>query len=435
MITVLMALFIVLFAISQVDQEKYIALRDSLAAGFMDTTTSPSVLDGTSNWPRRRDRAQGQHGQPDGSAGMVSASSLKLGLQAADPVDGPADADAAGVGRPGGPRGRCSRTRAPAGPAGAHHAGARGERSGWRGAHMRIDERGLVLGLVADSVFFAPARAGLRGTLNRCVLDVAAPLLVGISENISVEGHANVIPVSGRCTPTNLGERRRRATQVLRHLVEVDGMPNSRIMAVGFDDTRPLVAGDSRAMAANRRVDLVVLSNAPDQVRALLPSLTQEADVPIEQQVISGRRSAPRSARTPRPRPRRRPSRAEEAAHAVEETLVIGAVVVVLAAAAGAVVPVLPGRRHRRGARARGGQRPLGQEAHQPQPGRRALPAPRTRAAETTADAHETPDPSRALDLAIGVLGPVGHRDLRPRQPCRAEGGPFARTVEAYEAR
>ena len=40
MITVLMALFIVLFAISQVDQEKYIALRDSLSAGFLDTVSN-----------------------------------------------------------------------------------------------------------------------------------------------------------------------------------------------------------------------------------------------------------------------------------------------------------------------------------------------------------------------------------------------------------
>ena len=47
MITVLMALFIVLFAISQVDQEKYIALRDSLSAGFQDTATSHSILDGS----------------------------------------------------------------------------------------------------------------------------------------------------------------------------------------------------------------------------------------------------------------------------------------------------------------------------------------------------------------------------------------------------
>ena len=47
MITVLMALFIVLFAISQVDQEKYEALRQSLAQGFQDRTGSDSILDGS----------------------------------------------------------------------------------------------------------------------------------------------------------------------------------------------------------------------------------------------------------------------------------------------------------------------------------------------------------------------------------------------------
>jgi chemotaxis protein MotB len=141
---------------------------------------------------------------------------------------------------------------------------------------FRIDERGLVLGLVADDVFFAPARAELTDTARR-VLDVASPALVGLGENISVEGHANVIPVSGRY-PTNWELSADRATQVLRHLVEVDGMPGNRIMSVGFGDTRPLVPGnDEASLAANRRVDLVVLSAAPEQVRALVPSLTAGA--------------------------------------------------------------------------------------------------------------------------------------------------------------
>lgn len=270
MITVLMALFIVLFAISQVDQEKYIALRDSLAAGFMDTTTSPSVLDGTSG---NLDGATVHKDTTpaDGSAGMVSADS-GLGLQAADPM----------VPQTQTPQDSVDPAVLAAAQAEAAHLqdlearimqalAANGLDSAVR---MRIDERGLVLGLVADDVFFAPARAELTDTANR-VLDVAAPLLVGIGENISVEGHANVIPVSGRYA-TNWELSSDRATQVLRHLVEVDGMPGNRIMAVGFGDTRPLVAGDSpEALAANRRVDLVVLSNAPDQVRALLPSLTQ----------------------------------------------------------------------------------------------------------------------------------------------------------------
>ena len=58
---------------------------------------------------------------------------------------------------------------------------------------FRIDERGLVLGLVADDVFFAAASAEMTDTARR-VLDVAGPSLVGIGEHISVEGHANVHP-------------------------------------------------------------------------------------------------------------------------------------------------------------------------------------------------------------------------------------------------
>ncbi len=272
MITVLMALFIVLFAISQVDQEKYIALRDSLAAGFMDTTTSPSVLDGTSG---NLDGATVHKDTTpaDGSAGMVSADN-GLGLQAADPMN-PQVKD---------PEQQLDPAVLAAAQAEAQHLQEIKERiaqalvaNGLDGTvRFRIDERGLVLGLVADDVFFAPARAELTDTA-RLVLDVASPALVGLGENISVEGHANVIPVSGRY-PTNWELSADRATQVLRHLVEVDGMPGHRIMSVGFGDTRPLVDGsDEASLAANRRVDLVVLSTAPEQVRALVPSLTAGA--------------------------------------------------------------------------------------------------------------------------------------------------------------
>src|SRR6187455_1060021 len=70
MITVLMALFIVLFAISQVDQEKYIALRDSLSAGFQDTATANSILDGTSG-ALDGVTAQTSTSVSEGTAGMV----------------------------------------------------------------------------------------------------------------------------------------------------------------------------------------------------------------------------------------------------------------------------------------------------------------------------------------------------------------------------
>lgn len=267
MITVLMALFIVLFAISQVDQDKYVALRDSLSAGFQDTTTSPSVLDGsagtmdgTSIVPETSPAA--------GTAGMVSADN-GLGMQGAEPVPQPtttASVDPAVLAAAEKEAAHLQELQATI----AANLAANGLDGTVR---FRIDERGLVLGLVADDVFFAAASAEMTETARR-VLDVAAPSLVGLGEQISVEGHANVIPVSGRYA-TNWELSTDRATQVLRHLVERDGMPGGRIMAIGFGDTRPLVAdGSAEALVQNRRVDLVILSAAPEQVRALIPALT-----------------------------------------------------------------------------------------------------------------------------------------------------------------
>jgi chemotaxis protein MotB len=267
MVTVLMCLFIVLFAISQVDTTKYIALRDSLSTGFHDNSSS-SVLDGSSG------TLDGQSIVPAtavaaGTAGMVNADA-GLGIQGAQPAPAPAPSD---------PNAVDPAVLAAAKAEAAHLEGLRDQlaallsANGLDGAvRFSITERGLVMGLVADDVFFSPASAKLTATAER-VLDVAGPTLDSIGEQISIEGHANTIPVSGRYA-TNWELSADRATQVLRRLVEVDGLPPTRIMSVGFGDSRPLAAGDSAdAMVANRRVDLVVLSGAPEQVRNLLTAV------------------------------------------------------------------------------------------------------------------------------------------------------------------
>ncbi|WP_019136077.1 flagellar motor protein MotB [Cellulomonas massiliensis] len=267
MITVLMALFIVLFAISQVDQDKYIQLRESLAAGFKDMTGNESVLDGGAG------TLDGQSAVPedapvDGTAGLVDADA-ELGHQAASPSPAAtSDIDPDTL----------EAAKAEAAHLKEIKAGLlkrlREERLD-SSVRFRIDERGLVMALVADDVFFAPASAQLTPTAGK-VLDAAGPTLRRLKEQISIEGHANVLPVSGRYA-TNWELSADRATQVLRHLVEKDRIAGSRIMAIGFGDERPLVAGRSKqAMETNRRVDLVILSGAPEAVRDLLPALTKE---------------------------------------------------------------------------------------------------------------------------------------------------------------
>jgi chemotaxis protein MotB len=88
-----------------------------------------------------------------------------------------------------------------------------------------------------------------------------------------VEGHAD-FRQPGAPYPTNWELSAGRATSVLRHLVEVDTFPQERIAAVSFGSARPLptaTGSTDQDLAANRRVDVVVLSNQPDKVRALIP--------------------------------------------------------------------------------------------------------------------------------------------------------------------
>jgi chemotaxis protein MotB len=147
--------------------------------------------------------------------------------------------------------------------------------AGYAGAaQYQIDERGLVVHVVSDPVLFAPESATLlsRGAT---VLDAMAPTLAGLPNQIRVEGHANSLPVTkGGPWPSNWELSAVRATTVLRHLSESDGVPEDRMSAAGYGSTRPLVPDtDKNYVTVNRRVDVVMLSTASAEANALLPSL------------------------------------------------------------------------------------------------------------------------------------------------------------------
>jgi chemotaxis protein MotB len=124
------------------------------------------------------------------------------------------------------------------------------------------------------------------------VMDAIAPVLRDSSHDVSVEGHADQRSSTAPFA-TNWELSSARATQVLRDLVERGGLPVEHAQAVGFGSSRPLVQGSTDAdLAANRRVDIVVLSNQSDDVSALLPKLEQAAEA-AGRAVTAGRNPEP----------------------------------------------------------------------------------------------------------------------------------------------
>ena len=254
MMTVLMALFLVLYAMSSVDTVKYDALRTSLAAGFgneaLPSDGGAGILDGATGDP-----------VPVGEEPPSALATVTTAVAGSTGAGGAADAAAAQaeVDRLVEVRDRIQA---------ALDAIGRGD-----AAQMRITERGLEVVIVSDDVFFANASADLQ-TGGVEVLAAVAPVLATLTEDLAVEGHTNHLRLTGGPFTSNWALSSMRATSVLTELVDHHGIAPGRLSAVGYADTRPLVpVEDPRAIATNRRVDIVVLSSATPAVKAQLPDL------------------------------------------------------------------------------------------------------------------------------------------------------------------
>ncbi|HEY0837945.1 MAG TPA: OmpA family protein [Azospirillum sp.] len=120
--------------------------------------------------------------------------------------------------------------------------------------NVRQNRVGIVLG---DAILFAAGQAELsRG--GRAVLARLVPVLAAAPGDIVVEGHTDSTPIASGRFPSNWELSAARAAAVVRALSEL-GLPETRLSATGYADTRPLTSGsDTAARARNRRVAITI---------------------------------------------------------------------------------------------------------------------------------------------------------------------------------
>ncbi|WP_448070913.1 flagellar motor protein MotB [Georgenia yuyongxinii] len=254
MVTVMMSLFIVLFAISQVDQQKFFALRDSFAATFgRPPGATVQVLDG---------------GQGVLAADSVVPDPPDVTNYSGGPVQGAEDA---------GNLLAAQKEVADLQELQRLIQEALEERQAAADVSFAITERGLIIGLVSADVFFAAESAVLTDHALQ-VIDALSPVLAPRPYELSVEGHANNLPT--RRYPTNWELSADRASQVLRRMIDPGQIEPGRMRAVGYGDANPLTAEGLDPLEVNRRVDIVVLSDAPEAVRVLMPQVAAEMEGP-----------------------------------------------------------------------------------------------------------------------------------------------------------
>ncbi|MCI6584710.1 MAG: OmpA family protein [Mobiluncus sp.] len=252
MITVLMCLFLVLYAISQVDQGKLAKLRQSLAAGFNSTIQVVNPIQTT-----------GGLGILTGSTSAVSIGSL-LGNQTDQAATQP------------------ERLEAMKEASHLNEIKKKVEKQlqtvGQQGAlQMRITENGLVLGMVANDTYFQTGDASVQPAA-QAVISALAPVIQGVQEDVAIEGYADPQPIATAKFPSNYHLASARAIEVLIHLKN-GGVPGEKLRTISYGSDHQTTAEEGQdAWGLNRRVDIVIMSKAKDSVRAMLPDAAKQLE-------------------------------------------------------------------------------------------------------------------------------------------------------------
>ncbi len=130
---------------------------------------------------------------------------------------------------------------------------------------FRTEQRGLVVSIVAEGVLFTPGSAELQPA-GRVILDTIADALSGLPNQLQVEGHTDNVPISTAQFPSNWELSTARASSVLRYLSDRHGVSQDRLSAAGYADRRPMASNEtSGGRAQNRRVDIAVVALFPDE--------------------------------------------------------------------------------------------------------------------------------------------------------------------------
>lgn len=265
MLTLLCVLFIILFSMSSIDSTKYQELKNSLAAGF---GRSAEILSGSS--PLLDDQGPTSAGKQMIDNDQVTNLPTNQSQEVKNAIDqAQKQAD--------------QRTYADA------SAQVKSLQALWKKVHdalakkglqddvqATVNERGLVISLVSRHVVFHANVATLtrRGA---DIVDTIAPVLTTIKEPIEIDGHTNQVKVKPKYYPTDWELSAARAVNVLRHLNEQDHISGGRLSATGFGHTKPLENPKTPgSQQINKRVDIVVLSQAPAETRALYQQAYQD---------------------------------------------------------------------------------------------------------------------------------------------------------------
>lgn len=208
LMTLLLAVFIVLFAVSQVDVPKAQEMSDE----FSETMMTESYTE------QREQEKTDQEGAAGGEGEQQKMEALKAELDAKLQSENLTAA-----------------------------------------VKTTIDKRGLVISL-SNAAFFEPGSAEIKKENENTLLGIAD--MVNIADQfVRVEGHTDNVPMNSDLYPSNWDLSTARAANVVRLFTNRSKASPEKLIAVGYGEYRPVADNSTEeGRAKNRRIDIIVLN-------------------------------------------------------------------------------------------------------------------------------------------------------------------------------
>lgn len=122
------------------------------------------------------------------------------------------------------------------------------------------NQRGITVRIL-DDVLFPSGEAELKSKAQE-VLNLVAEVIIKLPNDIRVEGHTDNIAINSAKYPSNWHLSIARALNAAYHLIQAEKIDPDRVSVVGYSEYNPIADNSTpEGRAKNRRVDIIVIKS------------------------------------------------------------------------------------------------------------------------------------------------------------------------------
>lgn len=123
---------------------------------------------------------------------------------------------------------------------------------------LEENDKGITIHILED-ILFGPGNADINN-VSILVLKRLAKVIKDFPNDIRIEGHTDNIPISTPRYPSNWHLSVDRALNTAYYLINNEGIPPGKVSIVGYSEYHPIASNElPTTRAKNRRVDIVIL--------------------------------------------------------------------------------------------------------------------------------------------------------------------------------